>query len=113
MKNRTLKILLATGLLLIGITWGGGLPLIFLPLMIAGVILTVVSLWLILSGIPKMMIVVGTAIVITGLIIAYFGDPNLDCTAMIIIGIGIIIGCIAVIVGYSDIEDITGWDRDI
>ncbi len=26
-------------------------------------------------------------------------------------GFGVLIGCIAILVGYSDIEDVTGWDR--
>jgi hypothetical protein len=114
-KNRTLKIMLGIGCILIGILAGAGSgpALIFFPLLIIGVVLIVSSIWIILTGLPKALFVAGTLIGIIGLIIAYFGDSELECTGGIIIGLGILIGIIAIIAGYSDIEDVTGWDRDL
>lgn len=115
MKNRTLKIMLGAGIILLFIVAGasGGPAIIFFPLLIVGVVLVVVSLWIILTGLPKALFVLGTILGIIGLLVAYFGGREFQCTGMIIIGFGLLIGCIGILSGYTDIEDVTGWDRDL
>jgi hypothetical protein len=114
-KNRTLKIMLGTGIILLFVVAGasGGPAIIFFPSLIVGALLTVVSLWIMLTGLPKALFVLGTIIGIIGLIVAYFGGREFQCTAMIIIGFGLLFGCIGILAGYTDIEDVTGWDRDL
>lgn len=114
-KNRTLKIMLGTGLSFIGIFIALlTIPtMMFFPLLIVGVVLMVISLLIILTGFPKILFVVGTGLGILGLILAYFGDPDYEYMAGILIGLGILVGCIGIFAGYPTIKDVTEWDKDI
>lgn len=101
--------MLGTGLGFIGIFIAlGTIPTtIFFPLLIVGVVLIVISLWIILTGLPKVLFVVGTGLGIFGLILVYFGDPDHKCMAGILIGFGILVGCIGILAGYSAVKDVT------
>jgi hypothetical protein len=73
----------------------------------------VVSLWIILTGFPKVILLIGAIIGVIGFTLGFFWGKEYECTTIIIMGLGVLIGCIAILVGYSDIEDVTGWDRDL
>jgi hypothetical protein len=68
---------------------------------------------MILTGFPRIFFLVGTIIGVIGISLGFVGGNEYECTSIIIIGLGVFIGCIAILVGYSDIEDVTGWDRDL
>ncbi|UCE36931.1 MAG: hypothetical protein JSW00_15760 [Thermoplasmata archaeon] len=68
MKNRTLKIMMGGGITLIILAGASGGPaIILLPLLIIGLVLMVVSLWIILIGFNKVIFLAGTIIGVIGL----------------------------------------------